>query len=65
VSPNLRTGASWPAFLHVLRASISVNPDRQWANFEPFDNIPQAKLSVFQHIDTFYNSRMIHQTLEC
>ncbi len=35
----------------------------EWTKFESFDNICDARLSVFQYIDTFYNSKRIHQTL--
>jgi putative transposase len=36
----------------------------EWTKFETFDNIDQARLCVFQYIETFYNSKPIHQTLE-
>jgi putative transposase len=36
----------------------------EWTKFESFDNIARARLSVFQYIDTFCNSKRIHQTLE-
>ena len=36
----------------------------EWTKSESFDNIVQARLSVFQYIHTFYNSKRIHQTLE-
>lgn len=32
-------------------------------NFEDFADINQARTSVFQYIETFYNSTRIHQTL--
>jgi len=35
----------------------------EWTKFETFDDITQARLSVFQYIETFYNSKRIHQTL--
>jgi len=36
-----------------------------WMEFESFDNITQARLTVFQYIDTYYNSKRIHQTFVC
>jgi putative transposase len=35
----------------------------EWTKFQTFDDIIQARLSVFQYIETFYNSKRIHQTL--
>jgi len=35
----------------------------EWTKFETFDNIADARLSVFQYIETFYNSKRVHQTL--
>ena len=35
----------------------------EWTKFESFDTIADARLSVFQYIETFYNSKRIHQTL--
>jgi putative transposase len=35
----------------------------EWTNFKDFADIHQARLSVFQYIETFYNSRRLHQTL--
>ena len=35
----------------------------EWTKFESFDIIADARLSVFQYIETFYNSKRIHQTL--
>jgi len=35
----------------------------EWTNFEDFDDIEDARLSVFQYIEGFYNSNRIHQTL--
>jgi len=35
----------------------------EWEKFESFDSIAQARLSVFQYIETFYNTKRIHQAL--
>lgn len=35
----------------------------EWTKFESFDNITQARRCVFEYIETFYNSKRIHQTL--
>jgi len=35
----------------------------EWTTFEHFADINQARRSVFQYIETFYNSKRIHQTL--
>ena len=35
----------------------------EWSKFEDFADINQARRSVFQYIETFYNSKRIHQTL--
>lgn len=35
----------------------------EWTKFEDFADIKQARRSVFQYIETFYNSKRIHQTL--
>ena len=35
----------------------------EWTKFESLDNIADARLSVFQYIETFYNSKRVHQTL--
>ena len=35
----------------------------EWTNFEHFADINQARRSVFQYIESFYNSKRIHQTL--
>lgn len=35
----------------------------EWTKFETFADINQARTSVFQYIETFYNSKRIHQTL--
>lgn len=35
----------------------------EWTKFETFADINQARTCVFQYIETFYNSKRIHQTL--
>jgi len=35
----------------------------EWTRFEDFADINQARRCVFQYIETFYNSKRIHQTL--
>ena len=35
----------------------------EWTNHEHFHNLEEARLSVFQYIETFYNSQRLHQTL--
>jgi putative transposase len=35
----------------------------EWTKFEDFADINQTRTSVFQYIETFYNSKRIHQTL--
>ena len=35
----------------------------EWTNRESFDDINQARASVFEYVETFYNSKRIHQTL--
>ena len=35
----------------------------EWTKFEHFADINQARRCVFQYIETFYNSKRIHQTL--
>ena len=35
----------------------------EWTNHERFHNLEEARLSVFQYIETFYNSQRLHQTL--
>lgn len=35
----------------------------EWTKFENFADINQARQSVFGYIETFYNSKRIHQTL--
>jgi len=36
----------------------------EWTKFEEFENLDQARMSVFKYIESFYNSVRIHQTLE-
>ena len=36
----------------------------EWTKFEEFENLDQARMSVFKYIESFYNSERIHQTLE-
>jgi putative transposase len=35
----------------------------EWTKFESFADIQEARQSVFEYIETFYNSKRIHQTL--
>jgi putative transposase len=35
----------------------------EWTRHESFDNLEEARLSVFKYIETFYNRVRIHQTL--
>lgn len=35
----------------------------EWTKFESFENLQEARSSVFKYIETFYNSNRIHQTL--
>jgi len=35
----------------------------EWTKFESFADIEEARSSVFRYIETFYNSKRIHQTL--
>ena len=35
----------------------------EWTKFEKFEDLGQARTSVFKYIETFYNSERIHQTL--
>lgn len=35
----------------------------EWTNHARFSNLEEARLSVFRYIETFYNSRRLHQTL--
>ena len=36
----------------------------EWTKFKEFENLDEARLSVFKYIETFYNSKRIHQTLD-
>ena len=36
----------------------------EWTNHERFDNLEDARLSVFKYIETFYNPLRLHQTLD-
>lgn len=36
---------------------------KEWTNRHLYNNLKEAELSVFQYIETFYNSKRIHQTL--
>ena len=36
----------------------------EWTKFEQFEDLDQARISIFKYIETFYNSERIHQTLE-
>jgi putative transposase len=35
----------------------------EWTNHESFRNLEDARLSVFRYLESFYNSRRLHQTL--
>ena len=35
----------------------------EWTNHETFQNLADARLSVFRYIETFYNPERLHQTL--
>jgi putative transposase len=35
----------------------------EWTKHESFENLEEARLSVFKYIETFYNRERIHQTL--
>ena len=35
----------------------------EWTNHERFQNLEEARLSVFRYIETFYNPQRLHQTL--
>jgi len=35
----------------------------EWTNHERFANLEEARMSLFKHIETFYNTERIHQTL--
>jgi len=36
----------------------------EWTKHESFENLEEARLSVFKYIETFYNRERIHQTLD-
>lgn len=36
---------------------------QEWTNHETFENIEEARLSVFRYIETFYNTERIHEAL--
>ncbi|MDA8563886.1 IS3 family transposase [Mariniblastus sp.] len=36
----------------------------EWTKFESFENMDQVRASVFKYIETFYNLKRIHQSLE-
>ncbi|MFK7734547.1 MAG: IS3 family transposase [Pirellulaceae bacterium] len=36
----------------------------EWTKFESFADIQEARTSVFEYIETFYNSKRIHQALD-
>ena len=36
----------------------------EWTKFEEYEDLDDARMSVFKYIETFYNSERIHQTLE-
>ena len=35
----------------------------EWTKFARFADIEDARISVFEYIETFYNTKRIHQTL--
>lgn len=35
----------------------------EWTKHQQYENLEEARLSVFKYIETFYNSKRIHQTL--
>jgi len=35
----------------------------EWTNHERFENLEEARMSVFEYIETFYNTERIHQSL--
>jgi len=35
----------------------------EWTHHETFANLEEARLSMFKHIETFYNPVRLHQTL--
>ena len=36
----------------------------EWTNHESFHNMEESRLSVFRYIESFYNPRRLHQTLD-
>ena len=36
----------------------------EWTSHEQFNNLKEARMSVFKYIETFYNTERIHQTLD-
>ena len=36
----------------------------EWTNDDNFQNLADARLSVFRYIETFYNSERLHQPLD-
>lgn len=36
---------------------------QEWTRHRQYENLEEARMSVFQYIETFYNSKRIHQTL--
>jgi putative transposase len=36
----------------------------EWTNHDSFENLADARLSVFRYIETFYNTVRLHQTLD-
>ena len=36
---------------------------KEWTNRQSFQDLKQAEISVFKYVETFYNSKRIHQTL--
>jgi putative transposase len=36
----------------------------EWTKFESYEDLDDAKISVFKYIETFYNPVRLHQTLE-
>jgi len=37
---------------------------QEWTKFESYENLDNAKISVFKYIATFYNPVCLHQTLD-
>lgn len=35
----------------------------EWTNHERYEDLDAAHLSVFKYIETFYNTKRLHQTL--